>query len=628
MRWSGILGLVAAATSSAVMAATDELPSAEKITAVAAKTQWAHLLHYRHHPFTLRYQSQNDSPEFFLAKEGKTDLKAELRASVQAFSRTGAADNLSAQCRFPARYQWVKEQFPEISFSDQSCSEFSDWKNEIGARYLTLIFPASHINSPSSMYGHTLVRMDTADQNSSKLLSYSVNFAANADPSDNELVFSYKGLTGGYPGVVSVMPYYQKTNEYQHLEYRDIWEYELDLTPKEVDQFVRHVWETKDSYFDYYFFDENCSYRLLALLDASSERSDLAKHFNFTAVPVDTIRVMDEAGLITKTHYRASAASGLEYKSQQSSEQVLETAKALVDSDADIEQLLENMSEREQVRALELAHAYARYLAIKKKQDNPVLRKRTIGLLSARAKRPTDAEFIPAPTPQLRDDEGHYSARVGGWLGAASDEVETRAYTDLSLRLAYHDVMDLPEGFVPGSQIQMGEFDLRIDEEGDTDLQRFTVIDVLSLSHQTYFQSPVAWAVKAGFERPRGFETEMYGYVKAAFGRAYLTDIGRFYGLADIQLLTDDQFDKGYQLSIGPRLGWLLQGAQVQAQIEANLQEFNQGDETQRRQVTAELGYKLDRNLQLRLKAQWHQYERDEVKAEYDEVATGLYWYY
>ena len=56
------------------------------------------------------------------------------------------------------------------------------------------------------MYGHTLVRMDREDKNKSKLLSYSVNFAANADPTDNELVFSYKGLAGGYPGVVSVMP--------------------------------------------------------------------------------------------------------------------------------------------------------------------------------------------------------------------------------------------------------------------------------------------------------------------------------------------------------------------------------------------------------------------------------------
>ena len=63
------------------------------------------------------------------------------------------------------------------------------------------------------------------------------------------------------------------------MEYRDVWEYPLTFTPEEVQQFARHVWETKDTYFDYYFFDENCSYRLLALLDAASERSDLADDF-------------------------------------------------------------------------------------------------------------------------------------------------------------------------------------------------------------------------------------------------------------------------------------------------------------------------------------------------------------
>ena len=87
--------------------------------------------------------------------------------------------------------------------------------------------------------------MDRADENSNKLLAYSVNFAANADPEDNELVFSYKGLTGGYPGVVSVLPYFAKTNEYSHMEARDIWEYRLNLSQEEVDQFVRRVGKPK-----------------------------------------------------------------------------------------------------------------------------------------------------------------------------------------------------------------------------------------------------------------------------------------------------------------------------------------------------------------------------------------------
>lgn len=629
MRWSGVLGLfLLAASSLACQVYAGQTLNSQSAEDIAAKKQWAHLLHFRKHPYTFRFIGQNDSDDFYLSEEGKTSLLAELKADVSAFKKTDMPDNESAQCRFPARYHWLKQQFPEETFIDQTCSEFNEWKSEINAHYLTLIFPASHINSPSSMYGHTLVRLDREDESKSKLLSYSVNFAANADPSDNELVFSFKGLTGGYPGVVSVMPYYEKTNEYQHMEYRDIWEYRLNLTEEEVDQFVRHVWETKDTYFDYYFFDENCSYRLLALLDASSERSDLTKNFAFTAVPVDTIRVLQDADLVETTHYRASAASGLEYKSQQTRDSVLKAARDLVDTEADIEQLLIGLNEQEQVRALELAHAYARYLAIKKQKDNPKLRKRTIKLLSARAKRPVDAGYAEPPTPAIRDDEGHLSSRFAVWAGGASGDQGDAEFVDLRLRLAYHNVMDLPDGYVPGSQIQMGQFDARVWDDSEVRLNRFILIDVLSLSHQTYFQSPIAWAVTTGLERPLGDQGDLYGYLKVAFGQAYLTDIGRFYGLAEVQLLADDQFEKGYQLSIGPRVGWLLQQSQYQAQIEANFQEFSLGDTVKRRSLTAELGYTLAPNWQFRLAAKGTQSEKDNIQVDQSEISTGINWYY
>ena len=571
---------------------------AEQLTTLSQSRQWHHLLHVRLHPFSRRVISQNDDPDFFLAQQGKDDPLAELQANYHAFLQTGLADNESAQCRFPARYHWLKQQLGDGHFHDQPCTELDSWLGELQAHSLTLIFPASHINSPSSMYGHTLVRMDREDPEKSKLLSYSVNFAANADPSDNELVFSYKGLAGGYPGVVSVMPYYVKTNEYQHMEYRDIWEYELNFTPQEVQQFARHVWETRDTYFDYFFFDENCSYRLLALLDAASERADLADDFLLKAVPVDTIRSLQRRGLVARSHYRASAATALEYKGQQASIEVREAARALVDSDQPMAPLLAPLSAKQQVRALELAHAYARYLAIKKKQSSPALRKRTLQILSARSKLDVDSEFDETPPPPIRDDEGHLTqrAQISGGRAAGQN------YSQLSWRIAYHEVMDLPAGFVAGSQIQMGLLDLRYwHDQSELKLQQFKVVDVLSLSHQTFFQQPTAWAVSAGLERFNPADSELYTYLKLAFGRSYLTRAGRFYGLAEGQLLADNQFDQGYQLSLGPRLGWLIQTPQLQHNIELNWQPWVSDDNPARRSLSWQLGTQLGDNSQLRL---------------------------
>jgi len=157
---------------------------------------------------------------------------------------------------------------------------------------------------------------------------------------------------------------------------------------------------------------------------------------------------------------------------------------------------------------------------------------------------------------------------------------------------------------------------------------RFKVVDVLSLSHQTYFQRPVAWAVTAGAERFLGAEAELHGYLKVAFGRAYQTALGRWYGLAETQLLADNQFEDGYQLSFGPRVGWLLQHEQVQAQVEANWQPLNTGDDTVRRSLRAEGGYALGQNLQLRLKAERQLFATDAGTAGVSEVSAGMQWYF
>jgi hypothetical protein len=147
------------------------IPCAQAVNGVGLQTlaehkQWLHLLHYRSHSLLGRRESENDTASFFVHKNGKTDPLAELKASIELFALSKQADNESLQCRFPARYQWLKGFFPH--WSDQSCSELNEWKTEIDAHKLTLIFPASYLNSPSSMYGHTLIRLDRKDEAKSK----------------------------------------------------------------------------------------------------------------------------------------------------------------------------------------------------------------------------------------------------------------------------------------------------------------------------------------------------------------------------------------------------------------------------------------------------------------------------
>ncbi len=60
------------------------------------------------------------------------------------------------------------------------CGEYDNWYRDINPHSAVLVFPAAYLNSPSSMFGHTLLRIDQADvtSNNTALLSYALNFGA------------------------------------------------------------------------------------------------------------------------------------------------------------------------------------------------------------------------------------------------------------------------------------------------------------------------------------------------------------------------------------------------------------------------------------------------------------------
>ena len=87
------------------------------------------------------------------------------------------------------------------------CAEFTQWFSDVAPHSTVMIFPAAYLNSPSSMFGHTLLRIDQADVQSNKtaLLSYAINFGAYIEGSDNSILYAWKGLAGGYPGLFALL---------------------------------------------------------------------------------------------------------------------------------------------------------------------------------------------------------------------------------------------------------------------------------------------------------------------------------------------------------------------------------------------------------------------------------------
>ena len=247
--------------------------------------------------------SEIDDARFFLAQNGNT--KSELHATIDALLNESTFDDNSTACRFPARKAWLKEQLEGIEFPEVKCDEYDKILDRLDPKSATLVFPSAHINSPASMFGHTFLRINSAYD--SKLLSYAINYAADADPSkENGVIFAIKGLIGGYFGKYSLLPYYDKLKEYRDAEQRDIWEYDLNLSEEEVLRMVRHIWELNETHSFYYLSTQNCSYNMLWFLEAARPELDLRSYFSFQVIPLETVHATKAEGVIKKHFYRPS----------------------------------------------------------------------------------------------------------------------------------------------------------------------------------------------------------------------------------------------------------------------------------------------------------------------------------
>src|SRR5699024_10546616 len=217
--------------------------------------------------------------------------------------------------------------------------------------------------------GHTLLRLDASDaDDKGSWLSWAVNFGAVVDD-EASMLYIYRGLAGSYPGYFSTVPCHTKIQEYAHLENRDMWEYPLNLNHEERQWLIEHLWELQDVRFDYYFLDENCSFRLLELMEVARPGSELLTHFRFTELPVDTVRAMIKADLVAGENYRPSKAVELKAIGAEMTVSQRRIAQRLA-KDPDYDQApFSELSMSEQRRVLKAAYELLRFQQRNKERD-------------------------------------------------------------------------------------------------------------------------------------------------------------------------------------------------------------------------------------------------------------------
>jgi hypothetical protein len=541
-----------------------ELVAKSRQLQLAQRAEWLKLVHYEPNRISPGVHGLVVSPQFYNAPDGMTDPQAELEATLASFySDLQEGDKeQNPQCLFIARFAWLGEQlsFDARRLPRQTCARYRNWHAALNPVGVTLIFASAYMNSPSSMFGHTFLRIDAKDQDeTTRLLAYSINFGANTDETSG-IAFAVNGLFGGYPGAFSILPYYAKVREYSDLENRDIWEYPLNLSAEEVDRVLMHAWELGSVQFRYYFFDQNCSYQLLGLLQVARPQLDLTGTFHAWAAPTDTVRaVTAQPNLLKAANYRPASATLIRRRLAVMNKTERRLVKDLSSRHLSAgDPAIGSLPDQRAAAVIEAGEDYVAYRRAIGKSDGPDLAGLEHDLLVARSRLDVGAQTPEVPVPQVRPDQGHGTSRVSLGVGRWG----RRNFEELSARGAYHDILDADPGYVPGAQIEFMNLGLRHYGDGAPRFEYLTPLSILSLTPRDDFFRPLSWKIETGWLRvriPDRSEPLVFRLDGGAGGTwSYGSGVARLYALLDADSRIDRSFASGYQFGGGPRAGILF----------------------------------------------------------------------
>ncbi|MBI5069622.1 MAG: DUF4105 domain-containing protein [Deltaproteobacteria bacterium] len=560
--------LLAAALSAAPAPAADtgylaELQAAARARRLHEDRGWLRLGHWR--PTLLGgLESEVVGGEFFLAPGGRADPDAELQATLAGLFAPEPADEkaMHPQCRFPARLAFLVRSLglDPARLPPRECPRLAEWWTRTRAAGATLVFSSYYLSNPASAFGHTFLRLDrrpfAALGERVELTDLGVDYAATVD-TGNSVLYALKGLLGLFRGDWSARPYFYKVREYADFESRDLWEYELDLPPEKVALLVAHLWELGSGWFRYYYLTQNCSYQIIAALEAADPRLDLVAHVGPVVIPADTVKALHRnPGLVRTVRYRPSARTQLEARMARLDGPSLDAVLALAERpEAPLPEAGPEARAAVLDAALDLydvrnAGAVIRgeKAAVDRRQEL-LLRRATVPVVSP------PLELVPPA--RGGPERGHDSVRIEAGGGGSRAEGPVAV---LGWRLALHDLADPPAGFAPGSQLEFLKVRLRAGQRhgGTLRLDGADLVEVATYTALDRLDPRITFHARLGSARIRdggcrscvAGQAELGGGATVAAGPVLLgiTAEGSLDGAPDLAGLGGS----GFRLGVGP----------------------------------------------------------------------------
>ncbi|MEQ1782466.1 MAG: DUF4105 domain-containing protein [Hyphomonadaceae bacterium] len=604
----------------------------EAVKAAAASETWQKLLGYAQPSLGIGASSSDViETDFYFSDTGKFDPEAELIATMAAMEApVGDDPDQHAQCRFPARFIWLKRSlWAEHQVAEVKCPGYLSWVGSEPITGASLVFVSGYLENPSSFYGHLMLRLNTEFSgrvDPEQLLGRALNHGALYPDNENGIAYIFNGLTGGYPATFSEMSFFNHEQEWTEEELRDAWEYELDLSAEQLNLLVAHAWEMRSFHVPYYFMKQNCGYRIAEMVSVVLDGSLLPDDKPWS-IPVDVLDAASkftngEKPLVKTTRLLASRQTVFResYQQLQGPEQGI-VREFIGAGDHNIEALVSPLAPPRQNAVIEALINYYNMDQSKGGQD-AASRDLHNRLLVARMQRPVGATPVDIKRPD--PNEGTKTSLI---QVAAVDSSTFGETLEVRVRGAYNDFLTRSPSSLAYSELTLG--DIRVEANDDSvflksaEILRITTLGLSETGLPD--DGGLAWRLRFGAEQ-EGLDCDdcLVGYVEGGVGSAAELGGGFVaYGLAGGRAAGPDRRDGVVQVGL---LGGLITDPQqpLRAAVEGGIWQDIDGDGSPRSFLQAEARYGTSPNWDLTLAARYE--NRHGAGSSEFSIGVAYYW--
>lgn len=538
---------------SQTLQANEVWPTQKKLTELSSQKYWLALLHMP----TATASSEIIDPAFFLSTSTEKTAKAELEASLKSFFISSGEDsNSHSQCRFPARFQWLKTQLPELlaKVPQIQCPLLEQWTDQEQVSSVSAVFASGYLGNPASFYGHILLKFNSSSETKNILQQQSLNFGAAVPEQENPLIYIGKGLFGGYDAMFSHGLFYLNIQSYGEAELRDLWEYKLDLQPEQVRSLSLHAWELIGRNYQYFFLKQNCAFRMAELLELVINAELIDKNQPW-AMPVSIFHQLaevkqQELPLVSEVIQHTSRQQRFHQAYLELPQSTKELVAAMVQHGFSTElQDYRQLSAKQKIKVLELLFDYLEFLRISKHELYSDQAKRK--LLKARLALPAATEKTKHTT-QAAPHQSHLPSLLQ--ISAVSHQQQ--AALQLRFRATYYDMLTSDTARVPYSALSMFDLKLRW-QDGKLDLHSFDLLHIENMNLSVTglpADGGYAWKMNLAY-KPENLSCWYCQSLQfnAGIGKAAKGHAGLWYFMLDGRL-HQDRFNTGV-VSTEPRIG-------------------------------------------------------------------------